>query len=158
MRSSLIFAAMAASCGGSNPKSAPAPAVHTAADLGPLCRAHYAHEQTCADDYLGALIDLRVELDQPPGIAAEAKAKGKPAMVELARVELTRDTAPDKVDAICTAIATKTPPEQVDPLFDEGTHCAAMTDCKAFATCAVATERSYIVAGGCKTADCQAEH
>ncbi|HET9992289.1 MAG TPA: hypothetical protein VFQ65_27345 [Kofleriaceae bacterium] len=131
---------------------------HTAADLGPLCRAHYAHEQTCADDYLSALIDLRVELNQPPGIADEAKAKGKPAMIELARTEFARDTAPDKVDAICNAMAAKTPAEQVDPLFKEGTRCAAMTDCTQFASCAVATERSYIAGGGCHTADCKGEH
>ncbi len=142
---------------GRAPESGPAP-VHRAAELGPLCRAHYAHEQACADDYLGALIDLRVELDQPPGIADEARAKGKPAMVELARVEFTRDTAPETVEAICSAMATKTPADQVDHLFDEGTHCAAMTDCKAFASCTVATERSYIAGGGCHTADCDAAH
>ena len=33
-----------------------------------------------------------------------------------------------------------------------------MTDCKQFASCAVATERSYIVGGGCHTDDCKAEH
>ena len=160
MRSKLIVAAVAVSCGGSQPAPAPppAPAAHTAADLGPLCRAHYAHEQTCADAYLGALIDLRLELDQPPGIADEEKTKGKPAMIELARTEFTRDTAPEKVDAICNAMAAKTPPDQVEPLFTEGTHCAAMTDCKQFAACAVATERSYIAGGGCHTADCNAEH
>jgi hypothetical protein len=161
MRSYLLLAVLTASCGGSKPAPAPAtppPASHTAADLGPLCRAHYAHEQTCADDYLSALIDLRAELNQPPGIADELKAKGKPAMVELAKVEFTSDTAPDKVAAICDAMATKTPAEQVEPLFKDGTHCAEMTDCKQFASCAVATERTYIAGGGCHTDDCKAEH
>ena len=160
MRLSPFVVLFLAACGGSKPApaSAPAPAAHTAADLGPLCRAHYAHEQTCADDYLSALLDLRVELNQPPGIADEAKSKGKPALVELARVEFEQDTAPEKVDAICDAMATKTPADQVEPLFKDGTHCAEMTDCKQFASCAVATERTYIAGGGCHTDDCKAEH
>ena len=159
MRSLLLLVAVTFSCGGSQPAPAPAPAAtHTAADLGPLCRAHYAHEQTCSDDYLGALLDLRVELNQPPGIADEEKAKGKPAMIELARVEFQRDTAPDKVAAICDAMAAHTPAGQIDRLYNDGTHCAAMTDCKQFASCAVATERSYIAGGGCQTDDCKSEH
>jgi hypothetical protein len=160
MRLYLLIALVIAGCGGSQPAPAPspAPAKHTAADLGPLCRAHYAHEQTCADDYLSALIDLRVELNQPPGIGDDVKTKGKPAVLDLARVEFQRDTATDKVAAICDAMAMKTPAEQVEPLFKDGTHCAAMTDCKQFASCAVATERSYIAGGGCHTDDCKAEN
>ena len=158
MRFYVLLVTLTISCGGSQPAPAPAPAAHTAADLGPLCRAHYAHEQTCADAYLSALLDLRVELNQPPGIGDEVKTKGKPAVLELARVEFQRDTAPDKVEAICNAMAAKTPPEQVEPLFKDGTHCAAMTDCKQFASCAVATERSYIAGGDCHSDDCKAEH
>jgi len=158
MRLSRVLVLVLAACGGAKPAPAPASAAHSAADLGPLCRAHYAHEQTCADDYLSALIDLRVELNQPPGIADEVKIKGKPATLELARAEFQQDTAPAKVDAICNAMATKTPAAQVGPLFKDGTHCAEMTDCKQFASCAVATERTYIAGGGCHTDDCKAEH
>lgn len=159
MRTLLLLVAVTSSCGGSKPApTSPPTAAHTAADLGPLCRAHYAHQQKCADDYLSALIDVRVELDQPPGIADEEKAKGKPAMIELARVEFQRDTAPDKVEQMCNAITEHVPADQVEKLYAEGTHCEAMTDCKQFASCAVAGERSYIAAGGCHTDDCRAEH
>jgi hypothetical protein len=141
----LLWSVLAA-CGGAKP-SAPPPAAHTAADLGPLCLQHYAHEQRCADDYLGALLDLRISVDMPKGIADEAKAKGKPALVELARVELARDLAPEKVDAICKAMATQTPPDQVQHLVTDGQRCAAAPSCKEFAACAVETERTYVLSG-----------
>jgi hypothetical protein len=148
MRFHALLCALAA-CGGARPAApapAPAPAAHTAADLIPLCKAHYAHQVSCTDDYLSALLDLRISVDMPKGIADEAKQKGKPALLKLARVELDRDMAPDRVEAICNAM-TKVPPDQVDRLMKDGQHCAEMTECKAFAACAVETERTYVTSG-----------
>lgn len=109
-----------------------------------MCQGYYARERACADDYLAALIDVRGELDMPEGIAAEISAEGKAAVVEKARVEWKSDMEQPKIDAICDAIAKHTPADQVDFLLKQGDTCAATTDCKAFAQCAVGTERSYI--------------
>lgn len=147
-----LFCSSLAACGGAKPADpapAPAPAApaaHTAADLIPLCKAHSAHQVACTDDYLNALLDLRISVDMPKGIADEAKQKGKPALLELARVEFKRDMAPDRVDAMCNSM-TKVPPDQVEHLMAEGQHCAEMSECKAFAACAVETERTYVTRG-----------
>ena len=133
-------------CGGAQPAPAPAPA-HTAADLLPLCKAHFAREQQCSDDYLATLLDYRISVDMPKGIADEAKAKGKPALLEIAHTEFAADTAPDKVDQMCNAI-TNVPADRVEGLVHDGQSCAAMAECKPFAQCAVALERSFIQAGG----------
>jgi hypothetical protein len=112
-----------------------------------MCKRHYAREATCADEYLSALLDLRVELDMPPGIGDEVKTDGRDAVLAKAHEEFVRDTEPAKVDAICQAMATKTPADHVERLLAQGDTCEATTDCKAFAACAVATERSYIASG-----------
>ena len=106
-----------------------------------------ARQVSCVDDYLSALLDLRVELNMPPGIGDEVKAQGRDAVLAIAHQEFQRDTEPAKVDAMCSAIATRTPPEQVEHLLKEGDECEATTDCKAFAACSVATSREYIASG-----------
>lgn len=147
LRSISMILLLTAACGHSSSAPAAKPAAGTAADLGPMCQAYYVRQRSCVDDYLSALIDLRAELDMPKGVAAEVKSVGKPALVEKARVEWTSDTEQPKVDAICDAMATRTPADQVERLLKQGDTCAATPDCKAFAKCAVETERSYIASG-----------
>lgn len=146
-----VLTLFVAACGASSPKSEPPPqqqpAARTAADLGPMCKRHYARQRTCVDDYLSALLDVRIELDMPPGIGDEVEAKGRDAVLAIAHAEFQRDTEPARVDAICEAMATKTPAEHVERLLKAGDECEATKDCKAFAACAVATERSYIASG-----------
>lgn len=112
-----------------------------------MCKRYYVRQATCVDAYLSALLDLRVELDMPHGIGDEVKAEGHDAAVAEARRDWDRDMEPAKIDAICNAMATRTPAAQVDRLLQQGDECEATADCKAFATCAVATERSYIASG-----------
>jgi hypothetical protein len=144
---------VAAACGGSSPepaKPAPQPAARTAADLVPMCKGIFARKATCADDYLPALLDLRVELNLPPGIGDQVKSEGRDAVLAIAHTELARDTEPARVDALCETAATnaaKAPPERVDQLLEQGDRCEAATDCKAFAVCAVAIDRGFIGSG-----------
>lgn len=145
-----VLTVVVAACGASSPKPEQPPeqrAARTAADLGPMCKRHYARQATCSDDYLSALLDVRIELNNPPGIGDEVKAKGRDAVLAIAHAEFQRDTEPAKVDAICEAMATRTPAEHVEQLLKAGDECEATKDCKTFAACAVATERSYIASG-----------
>ena len=142
-----------AACGGSPPRPAdkPAPqnAARTADDLVPMCKRIFARKETCADDYLPVLLDLRVELNKPPGIGDEVKAKGRDAVLALAHSELTRDTQPDKVAATCDGAAAqlaKAPPERANQLLDQGGKCEAAADCKAFSVCVVEIDRGFIAA------------
>ena len=146
---SFLFLAVAA-CGGSSPpaeKPAPQPAAHTADDLVPMCKRIFARKEACADDYLPVLLDLRVELNKPPGIGDEVKAKGRDAVLAVAHTELASDTQPDKVAATCDGAAAqmaKAPPERASQLLDQASKCEAAADCKAFSTCVVEIDRGFI--------------
>lgn len=144
-----------AACGGSSPEPAKPPspqpsspaAVPTAADFVPMCKRIFARKATCADDYLPALLDVRVELNMPPGIGDKVKTEGRDAVLVTAHAELARDTEPAKVAAVCeegAARAAKAPPERVDQLLEQGSKCEAAADCKAFAVCAAAIDRGFI--------------
>src|SRR5262245_50285068 len=123
----LLFAAAVAvaACGGASPTPAEKPATRTAADLGPMCHRHYAREQACVDEYLSAELDLRVELNMPPGIADEVKTQGRDAVMTQVRADFERDIEPSRLDAICNAMATQTPADQVDRLLKQGDACEA---------------------------------
>jgi hypothetical protein len=140
-----------AACGGSSPepaKPSPQPAARVAAaDPVPMCKRIFARKATCADDYLPVLLDLRVELNLPPGIGDQVKSQGRDAVLAIAHTELARDTEPAKVAALCETTATKMPPERVDQLVEQGAKCEATTDCKAFAVCVVAIDRGFIASG-----------
>jgi len=148
---SFVVIVAVVACGGSSPEPAKPPpqqpAARTAADLVPMCQRVFARKATCADDYLPVLLDLRVELNLPPGIGDEVKAKGRDAVLAIAHTELAHDTEPAKVDALCEAAAAnakKAPPERVDQLLHKGGTCEATTDCKAFAACVVEIDRIFI--------------
>lgn len=131
---------------------APPPAATAAtpasnAPLGALCVRHHARERECVSEYLDALVALRVEVDMPKGIAAEAAKEGLPALVARARQEWERDTAPEKLDAMCGALDAQVPKERVSALLAQGERCLAMSDCRAFAACEVADQRSYVESG-----------
>lgn len=114
-----------------------------------MCKRIFARMETCADDYLPMLLDLRVELNKPPGIGDEVKAKGRDAVLAIAHTELASDTQPDKVAATCDGAAAqmaKASTERVSQLLGQGVKCEATADCKAFSTCVVEIGRGFIAA------------
>jgi hypothetical protein len=149
----IAFILAVAACGKSSPEPAkpspsqPAespPATRTTADVLTLCERHYARKATCADDYLPALLDLRVELDVPPGIGDQIKAKGRDALLAQAHKELAREAEPANAATFCETNLAKAPPELVDRVFEHGRRCEATADCKSFATCAIAMDRGFL--------------
>ena len=152
-RASYLVLVLATACGGSSPepaKPAPQPAAQTLDDLVPMCQRLFARKETCADDYLPVLLDLRVELNLPPGIGDEIKAKGRDAVLALAHSELAHDTQPEQVNPLCdraAANAKQAPPERAHQLLDFGARCEAAADCKGFATCVVQIDRMFIASG-----------
>ena len=115
-----------------------------------MCERIFARKATCADDYLPALLDVRVELNVPPGIGDEVKAKGRDAVLAIAHAELAHDTEPSRVAVLCESVAkdaTQAPPERFDQLLARGGTCEATSDCKAFSACVVVIDRGFIAAG-----------
>lgn len=147
---SFVLIVAVAACGGSPPPPAKASSQassETAADPIPLCKRIFARKATCADDYLPALLDVRVELNMPPGIGDEVKSQGRDAVLATAHVELARDTEPSKVAELCGTTVAKMPRERVEQLLEQGGRCEAAADCKAFSTCVVEIDRGFIAAG-----------
>ena len=148
----VVFASAVPACGGpaKPPPSPSPPAGRTLADLVPMCQRVFARKQACADDYLPVLLDLRIELNLPPGIADQVKAEGRDAALVRAHTELARDTQPENVNPLCEAAAEqakKSPPEHVDKLLALGARCEAAADCKAYAACVVDMDRMFIRTG-----------
>jgi len=141
---------LALGCGGgssSSPPPSPPPSAHTAAELGPMCDRYYERERACVDEYLAALLDVRVEYDMPAGIAAEVERDGRDAVLARMRPEWERDTTPENTDRICRAMETQIPADQVERLLAQSKKCDAEADCAGFAACTVGTQRSYIQSG-----------
>ena len=94
-----------------------------------------------------ALLEVRVEYDMPPGIAAEVERDGREAVRARMRPDWERDTTLENTDRMCRDMETKVPAEHMDRLIAEGERCAAERDCVGFTKCTVETQRSYIKSG-----------
>lgn len=91
-------------------------------------------ERECADTFIPALVDLRVELDQPPGIAAQAASDGREAIVAQAQAEYEGAGTEIAIEVNCNALA-RLPEEQQarwNAMLEE---CAAITECGPFTEC-----------------------
>jgi hypothetical protein len=137
-------------CGGAEatrPGAESTPRPSSASVLGPMCEAFVVRQRACVDEYINQVVDVRIEVDMPPGIAAQAKSEGRDALLAKARAEWVSDSTPEKMSAMCAQVAQHTPAEHVPRLRSDGERCLATTDCPAFAVCAVGNERSFIVSG-----------
>jgi hypothetical protein len=136
-------------CGGgssTSPEPASAPS-RKAADLGAMCDRYYVRERLCVDEYLAALLTVRVEYDMPPGIAAEVARDGRDVVLTRMRPEWERDTTLENTNRICRVVETKTPPDRIEGLLADGDRCYAKSDCAGFVACTVEGQRNYIKSG-----------
>jgi hypothetical protein len=147
----MTFALALAGCGGGGsggasepPAAAPAAKEPTLAEL---CEAHHARERTCVNEYLDALVALRIKVDMPPGIAADAAKRGRDAVLADARERWNQDSRPEVITPMCNKLDTAVPAERVPSLRAQGKRCLDTPDCAAFAACSVEDQRSYIESG-----------
>lgn len=142
-----IFALPA--CGGGNEASERSTAAPAAREptLAELCEAHHARERTCVNEYLDAVVTLRIKVDMPPGIAADAEKRGRAAILADARENWNRDSRPEVITPMCNKLDAQVPAERVPSLRAQGQRCLDAPDCAAFAACSVEDQRSYIESG-----------
>jgi hypothetical protein len=87
------------------------------------------------------IVDTRIKLDLPKGVAAKGKDKaGRAKLVTLAKKEFADDYAADKIKGICEkrqAQVASVPPEVVKEMLAMQDKCKAVADkdCKGFAAC-----------------------
>jgi len=136
-----------AACGGST-KEAAAPAPAVTAQSGPevraegsqvydLCVSMFRRDRECTSAYIPALVDLRISLDRPPGIAQSARDEGRDALISQALQEWSADSTDASIDTVCRNVV-----DGYDPAHDDGLRagveaCLAAADCNAYVACII---------------------
>lgn len=134
------FLVLGSACGGKEtPAESPQPPEDKTAS-GPVdaqasCEAMFAKARECTDDYLPALVDLRISLDMPPGIAQAAETEGRDALISTAREEWEADSQPANAAAMCQNIISKMPPEQSTTVAERTNACVSEASCSGFVGC-----------------------
>jgi hypothetical protein len=141
---SLLAALSLAACGGGSASSPDPAATARPAALQAQCEAFFARARTCSEPYVAGLVDVRIELDRPPGIADRARAEGREPLVAQAMEEWETDSQPENVTRMCAGSMTNMPAEQTQAMSAAAERCMAETACDAFATCAADMHRTMI--------------
>ena len=134
----LAAAACLAACGGAGADQAKetTPGQTAGGDMEATCRDSFAKQRTCTDDFIPMLVDARISLDLPAGIAAEGKKEGgRDALITKAKEEWANDSAPEAVAKQCSGMSGKMSAEQKTELMETHTKCLAIADCKAYVEC-----------------------
>lgn len=98
------------------------------------CIAMMTRERECQEQFIPALVGLRVRLDQPPGTAARDGSEGRDALVAQARTEYTRDATDEAFQRNCAQLASM-PAERVSAWTATMQSCLAASECGAFVEC-----------------------
>lgn len=108
------------------------------------CEAFFTKARECTNEYIPALVDLRIEYDKPAGIAAHAQTEGRDAVIAKAMEEWAEDSQPAAIRANCERLAPNVSPEHVESMRAAAEACVASTDCAAFGACSKELQRDRI--------------
>lgn len=116
-------------------KSVPVPA-EPASDEASIatCKKGFVRQRECTDEFISALVDVRIELDIPSGIAEEAKAD-KDALIAKAKEEWAKDSTDEAIDATCNDMVSAMPNDRVGEMVEHLDGCVANVSCDEFVTC-----------------------
>jgi len=114
-------------------------------DMEAVCRDSFARQRTCTDDFIPALVDARIELDLPAGIAAEGKKEGgRDALIAKAKEEWSKDSEPATVAEHCKDMAGKMPAEHKTQVSAALSQCLASSDCGSYVKCVMPTMKKVL--------------
>ena len=94
-------------------------------------------ERECTDDFIPALVDARIRLNVPAGIADRASTEGRDPIIAEALAEWADDSQDDAIDATCTKIVASVPQEALESVGAATKACLAESECSAFTACVV---------------------
>jgi hypothetical protein len=101
------------------------------------CVEIFVRQRDCTDDFIPALVDARIRLDVPAGIAARATDEGRDTLIAEAMGEWANDSQDAAIDATCEKITASVPAETLEPMLTASASCLEESECSAFATCIV---------------------
>ena len=112
-----------------------APAGATTTDQ--ICRSLMQRQRGCTAQFIPALVEARVQQDNPPGVAARERESGRDALLKDARSEWENDSQDPNIAAMCDDIAQSISPANDSQLRSSVSDCLAQEGCEAFVACAV---------------------
>ncbi len=98
------------------------------------CTAGFTRARECTDQYIPALVALRVRLDVPAGIAEQDRKLGRPGLVQEAMGEWSSDSTDEAIATSCQKMAAA-PRERVGAYLDGAERCLTMSGCQAYVDC-----------------------
>jgi hypothetical protein len=111
----------------------PEPAGPTPAEV---CVTARTRERECAAEFVPALVDLRIRIDIPAGIARTGRnARGRTRLLATAQTEFQADSTDERIAASCQEMAASIPADQLGPMVTAQQQCIAAADCAAFVEC-----------------------
>lgn len=115
----------------------PARAVPASAHRGfeQACAETMKRQRACTDVFIPMLVDARIRLDAPKGVASAAAKQGKQAMVDVALKEWQRDSTDAAITQTCKSVAASVPEMAKSGVQQTMTKCLAESACTAFSTC-----------------------
>lgn len=140
---SLATLAFLAGCSGAEtPSSSGSLSESTTAQA--LCVHSFEKQRECTDSFLPALVDARVRLDKPAGIAAAEKESGRDALVAEAREEWKNDSTDAAISDTCAGmIAHGAGTPEMSAAVGA---CLEKTSCADFVPCQIQIIESHLAA------------
>ena len=106
-----------------------------------VCMAVSAKEAECSDDFVPALVDVRIKLDLPAGIAAAAAAPGgKDQLLAQAKQEWAKDSSEAGRTEMCNKMAPQVPAE----IAKAAAACDLKAACKDYVACIIPVEEQIV--------------
>ena len=99
------------------------------------CKTAMTKARECTDEYLPALVDVRIKIDIPAGIKAEAEANGRDALLATAQEEWKDDSTDEAITKQCEQVNAHMPAEYREKNISTSNECAAKDACGDFVTC-----------------------
>jgi electron transfer flavoprotein alpha/beta subunit len=105
----------------------------------------------CMDTFVPMIVDTRIKLDIPRGMAARGKDQAsREELIAIAKREFVVDKAPERHRTICDgrqAIVEAMPPDRLKALLAMGADgCLAEADCHGFTRCQAPVLEKMLVA------------
>jgi len=153
----LAVIAAAALSGCTTSRTCPAAPARPPATSGPVidirttCAMELKRQLKCMDTFVPMIVDTRIRLDLPRGIAARGKDEtGRAELIAIAKKEFVVDKAPERHKRICDgrqAVVEAMPPERLKALTAMGLdECLAEPDCQGFTKCQARVLEKMLVA------------
>ncbi len=142
----LSLSSILAACGGKAATPSEAPAAPVKAEPSPeaksgpsnkkaVCLQTMTRERDCTAEFIPALVDTRIRNDVPSGIAQEAQASGRQAIIDQAMEEWKVDSSDPKIEETCTKVESMMTPEQEAQMIPVAEGCLAKQSCGEFVAC-----------------------